>query len=167
MDEIIMNRFTAQLLHKHMKLRVFPDTVLRKYAQPVHTFDQELQWFADQMFEFMKTHRGIGLATPQIGILYRVIVVDSKDINKSLVNPKILVSSTDNHREDEGCLSLPEQWFAVDRSLTVEVCARSPEGRELHFEASGLNAGILQHEIDHLNGILIYDRGVKINMIKK
>ena len=164
MDEIKTNRFTTQLTHNYMELRVFPDSVLREVAQPVYTFDLALQRFANHMFAFMKEHRGIGLAAPQVGVLHRIIVVASEDIVQCLINPEILASSTDYHQEEEGCLSLPEQWFDVDRYLKVEVRARSPEGRKLQFEASDWNARVLQHEIDHLNGILICDRGVEINM---
>jgi len=162
MDEIKTNRFIARLSNKDLELRLFPDTILRKHAKPVHTFDKALQGFADQMFAFMKAHGGIGLVAPQVGVLYRVVVIDVEDVDKLLVNPEILSSSSDIQTEIEGCLSLPEQWFDVDRSLTVEVLARSPEGRKLHFEVSGLNARVLQHEIDHLNGILICDKGVEV-----
>jgi peptide deformylase len=162
MDDVKTNRFTARLSNKDLELRLFPDAILRNNAKPVRTFDQALQSFADQMFAFMKANRGIGIAAPQVGVLYRVIAVDVEDVDKLLVNPEILSSSSDSQTEIEGCLSLPEQWFDVDRFFKVEVRAWSPEGRVLYFEVNGLSARVLQHEIDHLNGLLICDKGLEV-----
>ena len=159
MCEIEKNRFTTKLENEYLELRFFPDTILRKHSKPVYTFDKALQGFADQMFAFMKAHRGIGLAAPQVGVLYRIITADVEGEEKLLVNPQILSSSFNIQTEAEGCLSIPNQSYDVDRFLRVEVRARSPEGRRIHFEASGIFARVYQHEIDHLNGILICDKG--------
>lgn len=158
MDNIIINRFTAKLSNKNLVLHFFPDRVLREISSPVHTFDKALQNFADQMFTFMQANRGIGLAAPQVGVLYRVITIDAEGLEKTLVNPEIFFSSSDNDTDEEGCLSIPGKWFDINRLYKVEVSARSPEGEKLHFEVQGLNARIIQHEIDHLNGILICDK---------
>lgn len=161
MDEVKTNRFTARLSNKYLELRLFPDAILRKYATPVYTFDNALRSFADQMFAFMKVNKGIGLASPQVGVLYRIVVIDVEGIEKFLVNPEILSSSSENRTDMEGCLSLPNKFLNVDRSLKVEVRAWSPEGKRLRFEAVGFSARVLQHEIDHLNGLLICDKGTK------
>lgn len=161
MDEVKANRFTARLLSESLELRLFPDAMLRKCATPVHTFDNALRSFAAQMFAFMKENKGIGLASPQVGVLYQIVVIDVEDIDKFLVNPEIMLSSSDTCTDMEGCLSLPNMFFNVDRSLEIEVRAWSPEGKRLHFEARGLPARVLQHEIDHLNGLLICDKGIK------
>jgi len=164
MDEIKTNRFTALLSNKNLKLRLFPDAILRKHAGPVHTFDTAMQNFADQMYAFMKEHLGIGLAAPQVGVLYRIITIDIECVEKFLINPEILSSSSDRDIERERCLSLPEQSFDIDRSLKIEVRGWSLEGRRLHFETNGLHARVLQHEIDHLNGILICDKSKRFTV---
>lgn len=153
-----MSRFTKQFSHQSMGLRIFPDKILREYAEPVHTFDKALESFTEQMFAFMTEYKGIGLAASQVGVLYRVITINIEEVERFLINPEILSSSSDHQREEEGCLSIPDKWFDVNRSYEIEVKARNPEGKKLHFKASGLNARVLQHEIDHLNGILICDK---------
>jgi len=160
MKKMTLNRFTAKLQHKNLALRFYPDQVLRKNSSLVHTFDKALQDFAYKMFSFMQKSKGIGLAAPQVGILYRIITIDSEGMEKFLINPEIINSSSDKNTEQEGCLSLPDQWYNINRFLELEVKARSPEGKKLHFNAQGLNARIIQHEIDHLNGILICDKNV-------
>lgn len=138
------------------------DQVLEKVAKDVHTYDAALQWFAGHMFVFMKANKGIGLAAPQVGALYRIVTADVDGVEKCLVNPEILSSSQEHDTDTEGCLSIPERLFGVERSVKIEVRARGPQGQCLHFEAEGFTARVLQHEIDHLNGILICDRGVEI-----
>ncbi len=160
MKKMALNRFTATFQHNKLALRYYPDQVLRENSSLVHTFDKALQDFAYQMFSFMQASKGIGLAAPQVGILYRIITIDSEGMERFLINPEIISSSSDKDVEEEGCLSLPDQWYTINRSLEVEVKARSPEGKKLHFTTKGLNARIIQHEIDHLNGILICDRKV-------
>jgi len=162
MDPISVNRFTARSPSQELALRFYPDQVLREVAKDVHTYDTALQWFADQMFVFMKANRGIGLAAPQVGTLYRIVTADVDGVEKCLVNPELLSFIEENDTDTEGCLSIPERLFDVERSLKIEVRARSPQGKGLHFEAEGLAARVLQHEIDHLNGILICDNGTEI-----
>jgi len=160
MKKLVINRFTRKLKQNNLALRYYPDQVLRKSSSLIHTYDKALQDFAYQMFSFMQASNGIGLAAPQIGILYRIITIDSEEMERFLINPEIIRSSSNKDIEEEGCLSLPDQWYNINRSLEVEVKARSPEGKKFHFTATGLNARIIQHEIDHLNGILICDKNV-------
>ena len=162
MDEMIKNRFTTRLSGTSLELRFFPEAILRDTAEPIHTFDKVLQYIADRMYDFMKTHRGIGLAAPQVGIPYRIMTIDMKPVERCLVNPVIDDISVDERMETEGCLSLPDRLFIVDRSLDIKVSAWTPEGRRIHVEASGLTARVIQHEIDHLNGILICDKGSEL-----
>ena len=161
MENKRLNRFTAKLPRQKLTLHFYPDQVLKKNAYPIHTFDAALKDFAHKMYTFMQVSRGIGLAAPQVGLLYRVITMDAPGMEKFLINPKIISFSSDNDIEEEGCLSIPGELYALSRSCQVEVKARSPEGKKLHFEAKGLNARIIQHEVDHLNGILICDKKVK------
>jgi len=157
-----LSRFTECLQKDKIALRIFPDAVLRERAQPVCTFDHALQAFSDRMFAFMKRNKGIGLAAPQVGVLYQILVADIQGVDHCLVNPEILVLSKEADCETEGCLSLPERWFTVTRPMQIEVQGRSPKGEKRQFEASGLSARVLLHEIDHLNGVLICDKGSEI-----
>jgi peptide deformylase len=154
--------FTTNLSQKKLRLRIYPDPVLRKMANPVGKFDKRLISFSEQMLDFMKRYKGIGLAAPQVGYLYRVITIDIEGTEQCLVNPEILSSSSDSNTATEGCLSLPDKWYDVNRHFQIEIRARNPNGKTLHYEAKDLHARVLQHEIDHLNGILIRDKGTEI-----
>lgn len=165
MDNKTLNRFTAKLSQQKLALHYYPDQVLRKNAHPVHTFDKALRDFAHKMYTFMQMSRGIGLAAPQVGLLYRVITMDAPGMDKFLINPEIIAFSFDDDVDEEGCLSLPGELYALSRPCQIEVQARSPEGKKLHFETKGLNARIIQHEVDHLNGVLICDKKLDQNQI--
>ena len=119
MDEVKINRITARLSNNYLELRLFPDTILRNYSKPIHTFDKTLERFADQMYAFMKAHRGIGLAAPQVGVLFRIITIHVEGVEKFLVNPEILSSSPDSYSDQEGCLSIPGKWFDVNRFYKI------------------------------------------------
>jgi peptide deformylase len=162
MDEMIKNRFTAGLHRSSLQLRFYPDEILRGYAEPIHTFDRALRDTADRMYDFMRLHRGIGLAAPQIGIPYQLITIDMKHTERCLVNPVVDDISVDRRMETEGCLSLPDRIYIVDRYLVIQVSAWTPDGKRIHFEACGLTARVIQHEIDHLHGILICDKGSEL-----
>jgi len=154
--------FIKELSQKNFRLRIYPDPVLREIANPVGKFDIRLLNFSEQMLDFMKRYKGIGLAAPQVGYLYCVITLDIEGTEQCLVNPDILSSSLDSNTATEGCLSLPERWYDVKRHFQVEIRAKNPNGKTLRFEAEDLHARVLQHEIDHLNGILISDKGIEI-----
>ena len=157
--DISLNRFTTALPDQKLKLHIYPDRILKRAANTVDTYDRALQWLANQMLAFMRVNNGIGLAAPQVGIPYRIITADVKGVEKCLVNPEIITCCPETVTDAEGCLSIPSRLFKVERYFKVEVRARCPEGRYLHFEADGLAARIMQHEIDHLNGRLICDHG--------
>ncbi|MBF74749.1 peptide deformylase [Candidatus Poribacteria bacterium] len=144
------------------ELRINKDPILRRKAVEVRNFDFSLSSLTENMFETMYDSKGIGLAAPQIGISQRLIVIDIEEIDAdfpplALVNPTITESSGEELGE-EGCLSLPDFRAIVRRSTEISINAQNIDGQAVHFSAQGLMARVLQHEIDHLDGILITDR---------
>jgi len=142
------------------RVRKLGDPVLRATAVPVERFDADLQEEVRRMGELMHDALGIGLAANQVGVLHRVLVFQAHEEDElvALVNPVIESVSEELEVAEEGCLSLPGVHVEVERPARVEVSARDEEGRELQLEAEGLRARVIQHEIDHLDGILILDR---------
>lgn len=147
------------------KILLMGDPALRTPAEEVETFDEELRALVDDMFETMYHADGIGLAAPQIGVGLRVLVVDVREEEEggegrriALVNPRVVASSEETDRAAEGCLSIPGLEEVVERPSSVEIHGFDPEGGELRFEASELYGRALQHEIDHLDGVLFIDR---------
>ncbi|HEX9887020.1 MAG TPA: peptide deformylase, partial [Longimicrobiales bacterium] len=140
------------------------DPVLRTEAEPVEDFDDELKELVDDMFATMYHADGIGLAAPQVGVSRRVLVVDVKERGNgdsrriALVNPRVAQASRETDRAPEGCLSIPGLEEVVERSVSVEIRGFDPEGNPLTLDAKDLFARALQHEIDHLDGILFPDR---------
>jgi peptide deformylase len=140
------------------------DPVLRTPAEPVEVFDDALRALIEDMFETMYHAEGIGLAAPQIGLSQRILVVDVRDEERegrgrhALVNPEIVAASRETDRASEGCLSIPGLEEVVERAWAVEVHALDPHGRPVVLEADDLLARALQHEIDHLDGVLFLDR---------
>ncbi|MBI3771873.1 MAG: peptide deformylase [Gammaproteobacteria bacterium] len=137
----------------------FPDPRLRTRSQPVATVDTEIHVLIKDMFETMYQAPGIGLAAPQVNVFKRVIVVDiSEEANAplALINPEIIQSSG-TEEMDEGCLSVPGIYEAVQRAQWIKVKALDREGNPFEMEANGLEAVCIQHEIDHLDGKLFVD----------
>lgn len=110
------------------------------------------------MIETMRAANGVGLAAPQIGVSQRLFVADSPSGPIALVNPKFTKISSRTQKGDEGCLSIPGKTFTVRRHSSVEVAALSTDGQAVQFKAKGFFARVMQHEMDHLDGILIADR---------
>jgi peptide deformylase len=154
---------------------ILPDKRLRLVSEPVQTNDPELRRLVDDMFETMYEAPGIGLAAIQIGVAKRVIVMDlaKKDDPKEprvFVNPQVLWRSDEQTIYEEGCLSIPEFYEEVERPAKVRVKFVDMTGAEQELEASGLMATCLQHEIDHLDGVLFIDHISKLKrdrVIKK
>lgn len=144
------------LARRPLRLRLYPDTVLRQIARSIHQVDRHVAALARDMVELMYAERGIGLAAPQVGLLVRLIVADIGEGPIAVVNPRIMPGGL-NDRMAEGCLSLPGVVVEVARETVLEVRGLAPDGARVHFEAKGLLARVLQHEVDHLDGVLICD----------
>lgn len=141
---------------------IIPDSRLRLKSEPVTTFDGELKGLVDDMLETMYEAPGIGLAAIQIGVPKRVVTIDlaRKDEPRApqvLINPEVAWTSEEVSTYEEGCLSIPEYYEEVERPTRVRVTYQDVEGAPREVEASGLLATCLQHEIDHLNGVLFID----------
>ena len=145
------------------QVRQYGDPVLRASARPVDVFDDELRTEVARMGALMNDSLGIGLAATQVGILHRLLVyrVEPDAPVNALVNPVIEFSSDDEEWAEEGCLSLPAVHVEVERAVFVRVRAMDEHGDDVVVEASGLEARVIQHELDHLDGVLILDRTPK------
>jgi peptide deformylase len=141
-------------------IRRFGDPVLRATALPVERFDDALQQELQRMGELMHDALGVGLAATQLGVLHRALVfrTDPEEPVTALVNPVLEWTSEELEAAEEGCLSLPSVHVEVERPARVRVRAQDGTGAEVEIEAEGLEARVIQHEIDHLDGILILDR---------
>lgn len=142
-------------------LTLYPDPILRKVAQPVAAFDQSLLHTVAAMFERMFASQGVGLAAPQVGLKQRILVLNAtgeeKD-NLALINPTIVARSGPETLFDEGCLSFPGIYAEVKRPDRCTVKAFDPTGRAIEREYAGFESRIIQHEFDHLEGVLLVDR---------
>lgn len=144
-----------------LRIREYPDPILKRPAEPVDRIDDTVRRLLDDMLETMYRAPGIGLAAPQVGVSKRIVVVDvseQKSAPLRLVNPRITWRSEILVAAEEGCLSLPDQYAEVKRPEAVELVYLDECGVERSLEAEGLLARCLQHEIDHLDGILFIDR---------
>ena len=144
-----------------LEVRILGDPVLRQKAEPVGTITDEMRQLIRDMFDTMYAEEGVGLAAPQVGVSERIIIVDPHEEGTepfALINPEILDASKETEKGEEGCLSIPGLRDLVERSTRVRVRGMSPEGEQREFEAEDLLARILQHEIDHVDGVLFIDR---------
>ena len=152
------------LLHFGMallRIRKYGDAVLRQKSDPVAVIDEEIVQLVDNMLQTLYDAEGVGLAAPQVGASERVIVVDAGHCDPEykpmgMINPEILLKEGEDIRE-EGCLSLPEIYGEVERAYKISVRWSNTEGERVEAEAEGLLARVIQHEIDHLDGVLIID----------
>jgi peptide deformylase len=138
----------------------FGDPVLKSVASPVTEFGPELREEVERMVHIMQDGMGVGLAATQLGVLRRLLVFQAGSDNEpsALINPKIEWLSDEQAIAEEGCLSLPRVTMDVERPLHARFTGRDVDGEPIVIEASGLEARVLQHEIDHLDGVLILDR---------
>jgi peptide deformylase len=154
----------AELLERReaalAKVVKFGDPVLKSKASPVTGFGPELRAEVERMIAIMRDGMGVGLAATQLGILRRLLVFQAGSDGEpaALVNPEIEWLSGEIAIAEEGCLSLPRISVDVERPLHARLRGRDAEGEEVRIEASGLEARVLQHELDHLDGVLILDR---------
>ena len=152
---------------KVLKLFTYPDPLLKEISKEVTDFSKELKSLTDDMFKTMYENSGIGLAAPQVGILKRIVVIDLQEDDKKVplifINPQI-IEACGSTTFEEGCLSVPGYHEVVKRKKDITVKFQDLEGKEQVINATGLLAICLQHEIDHLNGILFIDQ---ISQLKK
>jgi peptide deformylase len=145
-----------------VQVRQYPDPALRMPANEVDDVSDAVGDLVERMTRLMQEARGVGLAAPQVGVLRRVLVYQTEDEAPvtALVNPRVTASSDEEETVDEGCLSLGAATVIVpvSRPVSVTVEALTPEGDEVTVEAEGLEARVIQHELDHLDGVLIIDR---------
>ena len=144
------------------KIVIEPDPILRKKSESLEKVDDKIREFLDDMLETMYAAPGIGLAAVQVGILKRIIVIDiSKDKEKKnplfLINPKIISRSKKTSVYEEGCLSLPGHFAEIERPAECQIKFVDYNGKEKELTANGLLATCIQHEVDHLNGVLFID----------
>ena len=154
--EEALRRREAALQH----IRKFGDPVLKSRASEIRSFGPELAREADRMVAIMHDAIGVGLAATQLGVMHRLLVFQAGPdaTPTAIANPEIGWLSTEAVVAEEGCLSLPRVSVDVERPLFVRVSGADVNGEPLHVEASGLEARVLQHEIDHLDGVLMLDR---------
>jgi peptide deformylase len=141
-----------------LDIRTFGDPVLKTRAAPVDSFDESLVRLTQDMLATMRDNEGVGLAANQVGRLKRVFVAAIEDDEYVIVNPVLTDRSETTETAPEGCLSIPGIQVDVERPITVTVSGQDVSGKPLQMEASDLLARILQHEVDHLDGVLILDR---------
>jgi peptide deformylase len=145
-----------------LEIKKYPEKILKQKAAPIETIDGDIHSLIDDMIETMYAARGIGLAANQVGISKRLCVIDTSGREEKsqlivLINP-VIIEKEGTEESDEGCLSIPGYLPIIKRAAKVTVKGLNGEGKPIHLEAEGLLARALQHEIDHLDGLLIIDR---------
>jgi peptide deformylase len=140
------------------QIRQYPDAVLRMRANEVEAFDDELARLAERMTTLMHDARGVGLAATQVGVLRRVFVFDDEDETYVVVNPRLVKRSRSTEVDEEGCLSLGPVRVPVERHVEITLEGQDLSGAPLRFELGELPARVVQHELDHLDGVLIIQR---------
>lgn len=149
---------------EELKILKLGEPVLRKVCAPVDPseINDEFRGLLDQMFDLMYEANGVGLAAPQVGISKRFfVIVSDDDVERVFINPQIIKTSAETGPYDEGCLSIPGESETIIRPLKVTVSALDQNGKPFTLEADKLLARIIQHEYDHLDGIVYIDRGDK------
>ncbi|KAF0182921.1 MAG: peptide deformylase [Nitrospirae bacterium] len=156
-----------------LDIKTYPADVLKQKAKPIQNVDDDLQQLIIDMIETMHEARGIGLAAPQVGVSKRLVVLDLSSREEKmpvlvLVNPEI-IEAEGIVESEEGCLSIPECLMSIKRAEKVKVRAMDPAGKIIEIEAEGLLARALQHELDHLDGVVLFDRlsAIKREFFKK
>ncbi|MFZ6036112.1 MAG: peptide deformylase [Patescibacteria group bacterium] len=148
---------------KKLTIITHPHPTLRKKAETLDLHDiPKLKGFIDDMKKTMHEANGIGLAAPQVDVSRRIVVISTKDGDIALINPEISKKSFKKEEGEEGCLSIPGVFGLVKRHYSITVQAYTEQAKKIKFTASGLFARVIQHEVDHINGILFIDRTKKI-----
>lgn len=147
-------------LKQSMHLCVYPQQVFLDNAAVVQRFGFDVQRFGKRMFSFMKKSGGIGLAAPQVGVSLRMVCLKVDATKLFLINPSYMPITADSDTKMEGCLSLPGKSYTVTRLYEIEVRAQDATGKPIHFGARDLCARVIQHEVDHLDGVLICHKNI-------
>jgi peptide deformylase len=167
---VIENKILIMEIKMALEIITYGNSLLRQHAKEIKSFDQDLIDLADEMYSLMKKTDGIGLAATQVGKLIRMVIVETSDKNSlgrlNLVNPVILTASENLVPYEEGCLSVPGIYGYVKRPDSIRVEARTLTGEKITFNANGMLARVIQHEVDHLNGILFVDHLSKSHLKK-
>lgn len=143
-----------------MEVLQLGNPLLREKSEPVAKVTPEIRQLVSDMFETMDKERGVGLAAPQVGKLLRLFVVTADDgVRRVFINPQIISTSIETCEIEEGCLSIPDVWEVITRPEKISVQALDEQGRPFRLDAEGYLARVIQHEYDHLDGILYIDRG--------
>ena len=143
-----------------MRICKLGEDVLRQKAQPVAEVTDEMRAIFNEMFETMISANGVGLAAPQIGLAQRFfVIIADDDVRRVFVNPQIIFKSEETSMYEEGCLSIPGVYEEIERPTKITIQALNEKGKPFTLEADGMLARIIQHEYDHLDGILYIDRG--------
>lgn len=146
-----------------LELKIYPDSVLRQICEPVERFDTELREITKEMFELMRKSEGIGLAASQVGISKEFFICAIENESLCLINPSIM--QVDSQVDMiEGCLSLPDMRVRVTRNDRILVAGFDIRGRKIQYGLTGLWARVVQHEMDHLKGVLICDYGENVSL---
>jgi peptide deformylase len=165
--DLVYNYYMA-----YLQIKTYPDPVLRKACKPIESIDDETLTLCDDMVETMRLAHGAGLAANQVGVSMRLIVLDSRSKKNEtpiiLLNP-VIVEQDSEEISEEGCLSFPKFYEFVKRSKTVLVKGINIKGEPFEMECDGFIARAVQHELDHLNGVLLIDHlsPVKKDLFKK
>jgi peptide deformylase len=143
----------------HNDLQPDADRILRERAKPVKDINNDIRKTVQEMLDLMHIQKGVGLAGPQVGFIKRIFVTHAQaDVARLFINPTIIKTSQEQVKYEEGCLSLPGIWADVVRPENIMIQAWNEKGRAFTLEVSGILARVIQHEYDHLDGILFIDR---------
>lgn len=150
---------------KSLELKILPEPILHQPARELTQAELQQPDFKQLLLDMeqtMQDHDGIGLAAPQIGRNFRVAIVKTEAGILPLINPRILRKSFKKELLEEGCLSIPQVFGTVKRSIKLKISTLDPSGKRIKFTATGMFARVIQHEIDHINGVLFIDRAKEI-----
>lgn len=141
-----------------MSIKLYGESILREKAKPVAEFGAELEIIVEDMKTKMVDVNGVGLAANQVGLDIALFIAKLDEEVYVFTNPELVPLSTESHISEEGCLSVPGVWVDIERYLKVRLRAQDIKGNHVELELEGFAARVVQHEVDHLNGVLIIDR---------
>jgi len=141
-----------------LEIKKYPDPVLKKRTEKVIEITPEIKELISNMKETLKQRGGVGLAAPQVGVSKKIIIIRTKNKLMAFINPNIIKKGLKKICETEGCFSFPDLWLEIKRAETIRARALNEEGKEIIIDIRGFLSMVLQHEIDHLDGILFFER---------